>query len=99
MRAESRSGSSSRSASDPDPLRVVERFPGDVAADPGAKDVDLDRRALRAARRDVGERDRLLHAVAVAAAGHPANHLAIDANRLRTQGDRSRVIEHKTSEP
>src|ERR1700694_1169383 len=78
--------------------RVVERILRDLARDPRAEDLDLDRRAGRGARRHVRVRNRLLDRVAVSAAGYPARHLARDSHRLRAERDRARVVEHEASE-
>src|SRR5712692_7144647 len=80
-------------------FRVEERFCGDRATDPLAEDLRLDSRAGRhRLRRQVGVRDRALDRVAIAAAGDAPDDLAVDANRLGTERDRSWIIEHQARE-
>ena len=47
----------------------------------------------------VGVRDRALDRVAVAAARHPADELAVDPHRLGAERDRARVVEDEAGEP
>src|SRR6188768_1676005 len=80
----------------PDALasRVEERLGGDLALDPAAEDLDLDRRSgLAAIGRQVGVGDRAFDGVAVAAAGDPAGDPAADADRLVAEGDRARILQ------
>ena len=68
-------------------------------ADPVAEHLDLDRRAgLGAVGGDVGVRDRALDGVAVAAARHAADDLAVDPHGLRAEGDGARVVEDEAGE-
>ena len=86
----------------PDPLalRVEQRLGRDLARDPLAEDLDLDRGpGLGALRRQVGVGDRALDRVAVAAGGHPAGDLAADPHRLVAERDRARVGERQAAEP
>src|ERR1700674_833913 len=77
---------------------VVERVFRDLAWDPRAEDLDLDRRADCGARRHVRVRDRLLDRVAVSAAGDSPRYLAVDAHRFRAERHRARVVEHEARE-
>ena len=82
------------------PARVEERLGRDLAGDPLAEDLDLDRLPGRGALgRQVRVGDRALDRVAVAAARHAADGLAVDAHRLGAERDRARVGEHEAAEP
>src|SRR5439155_11919978 len=76
-----------------------EGFLGDHATDPLAEDLRLDSGSGGRRRRwQVGVCDRALDRVAVAAAGHAADDLAVDSNRLGAERDRPWIIEHQASE-
>ena len=72
----------------------------DLARDPLAEDLHLDRLSRLGVRRgQVGVGDRALDRVAVAAARHAPDRRALDSHRLRAERDRARVGEHEAAEP
>src|SRR6476620_1317281 len=79
-------------------LGVEERLRRDLALDPAAEDLDLYRGPRLVLGRQVGVGDRALDGVAVAAARHPADDLAADADRLVAERDRARVGEGEAAQ-
>src|SRR5277367_489490 len=76
-------------------LRVVERLARDLTGDPLPEDVDRHLAAHLDLLRQVGVRDRALHRVAISAARHPPDHLAVYPHGLVSKRNRSRVLEHE----
>src|SRR5215203_4295867 len=83
-----------RLCTNPLSVGVEEGLAGDLAGDPVAKNLDLERRTdLGPLGRDIGVRDRALDRVTVAAARHPADGGAVDSHGLGAERDRARVVQ------
>ena len=78
---------------------IEQRLRRDLAGDPLAEDLHLDRLAdVAALSRQVRVRDRAADGVAVAAARHAADQLAVDAHRLGAERDRARIGERQAAQ-
>src|SRR5260221_10809282 len=78
---------------------IVERLGHDDAFDPFAEDLDSNLRAgRRGDARQICVGDRLPDRVAVATACHAADELTSDADRLRAERDRPRILERHAAE-
>src|ERR1019366_4104970 len=85
-------------APDPRALGIDQRLACEDARHPHPEDVDLDGGLELDLGGEVGIGDRTLHRVAVAAAGHASDHLAVHPQRLVAQRDRAGIPGHKEAQ-
>ena len=89
-----------RSGPDPGAVGVVDGIAHHGGSDPLAEHLDLHPTSeVGPVGRQVREGDRRSHPVALAAARDPADDLAVDPHRLRSERHRQRIVEHEASQP